>query len=719
MIINGIPPNTVKFAKVLKERLPNVEILFIYHGSMSQPFHEAEAGLVNDMIKATKEGYVSRIGVVKNGMVESFKAFGIDAVEIWNFPEVSYVLRDGRLALDRSRVNIGVFGSSWVHKNVYAQVVALCGMPDVDLHVLKRPNIPYLEHCQANIVEHGAFLEHDQFVKLIGQMDITLYISLTECFPMTVVESISMGIPSITSSTSAVFSLDPILQDYLVVNELDSPDFIAAKVKRLSANYNDIAFRLWNLIPYIEKKAERQLKIFVENASYSDISSVNYAVPQRLKRNDVITRKPVVAFYIENLFSTKAYSSIEFVMYTVIKEMLEDGHKVIVLSDISDEEMSRWKSMVGERYQNSLFCFTLASLSDRDFRRNDDNLRKSIKIANSFKEIYKKISFDFVEFVDREGLASDLLRKRDLYLPKNVLVSIRVFGSYQVLYDSFHQSLKIEDDLKALFLREQYCLMNADLIVVHNQFQKNLLRLSFGIHPNLIHLSPILTDVVSTELEKITKSTQNVKSSAKKRSIFLVDASWNTFDSMKNMIEEFKNFLNVNKERYPRVRFVFVCSSVSYNKSVILENMIKLEAMVPFTQKIHFEFHKDILDLKTFVLVAQNVRAVVAGQPCDDIGISTHIAGLLNVPLILPNSKLWHEYYNAGDSVAFYEPFDKDSLSKQLIDFTHTPYHQNDSPLKEPSASALDPYVFYNAPMERTDNERAKLLEKQIKLVSP
>lgn len=48
---------------------------------------------MNDMIIAAQEGVIDRVGVVKNGIENSFKAMGVDAVEIWNFPDMPIGLR--------------------------------------------------------------------------------------------------------------------------------------------------------------------------------------------------------------------------------------------------------------------------------------------------------------------------------------------------------------------------------------------------------------------------------------------------------------------------------------------------------------------------------------------------------------------------------------------------------------------------------------------------
>ncbi|KAI3636201.1 hypothetical protein MIR68_005553 [Amoeboaphelidium protococcarum] len=56
ILVNGIPFGAIKFAKKVKQKFPDIQVLFIYHGSLAQMFHDAEADVVNEMITATQDG---------------------------------------------------------------------------------------------------------------------------------------------------------------------------------------------------------------------------------------------------------------------------------------------------------------------------------------------------------------------------------------------------------------------------------------------------------------------------------------------------------------------------------------------------------------------------------------------------------------------------------------------------------------------------------------
>ncbi|KAI3647398.1 hypothetical protein MP228_007619 [Amoeboaphelidium protococcarum] len=288
ILVNGIPFGAIKFAKKVKQKFPDIQVLFIYHGSLAQMFHDAEADVVNEMITATQDGIIDRVGIVKEGLVNTFAAFGIETFEIYNFPSPPYDFRriqNGKQSEDvgkssvsgfdgRKQWHVGVFGSHWIHKNVLVQIVALCQFDYVIIHVLKKPSISYLQHCRAYIVEHGDSIPHYKFVELIRRMDVTMYVSLTEGFPMTVLESISVGVPALTSATSAIYSLDPYLHDALVVNEADSPDFIALKVQKVFENYSTITQKICILVPKIHTRAQQLMDSFIGNKPLSKLAAI-------------------------------------------------------------------------------------------------------------------------------------------------------------------------------------------------------------------------------------------------------------------------------------------------------------------------------------------------------------------------------------------------------------------------------------------------------------
>jgi hypothetical protein len=67
VVVHGIPPGSMSFARKLRLQVPSMRIFFVYHGTPSQPFHIGESGLIADMVEAERDGVINAIGVVKLG----------------------------------------------------------------------------------------------------------------------------------------------------------------------------------------------------------------------------------------------------------------------------------------------------------------------------------------------------------------------------------------------------------------------------------------------------------------------------------------------------------------------------------------------------------------------------------------------------------------------------------------------------------------------------
>ncbi|KAI3637387.1 hypothetical protein MIR68_004036 [Amoeboaphelidium protococcarum] len=556
VIVNGIPHKMIEFAYILRHYMPNIQIIFIYHGSISQPFHEAEASLVNDMIIAAQEGVIDRVGVVKNGIENSFKAMGVDVVEIWNFPDMPIGLRSVNsvlnvraltlmnstraitsvVAFDPSvrnasklqyhttykgpRWNVGVFGSSWNHKNVFVQIMALCRIPNIKIHVLEKPKLPYLEHCQSEIISHGRFIPHEEFIQLIQSMDINLYVSLTECFPMTIIESITVGIPALTSATSPIYTLDPMLQQFLVINELDSPDYIADAVIRIMQNYGTITDLLWNYMPYLHMKAREQMEILLYSKADFNVPTVP-TLDDSVKKADPKPEQPVkkqqtVCLITDGVFP-HVLSEVSVVAHSAVTQYVSDGFNVIllVIGNSFNSNGKDGQSVPGKDRVQIVYLQRILEQSKLKFRDDLYNL-----VAAGLQLLYQNTPFDIVEFPDTYGLAYEILHRQgdpELALKhclfyqsvkdylqncqqasssflSNVKVVIRSHGTIQMQHLSAghwdeRRSLSMEH--YQVYMKEQYSILTADTVIASSVHDALQLQGLYGLPPSKISVQSL------------------------------------------------------------------------------------------------------------------------------------------------------------------------------------------------------------------------------------
>ena len=261
VVIHGIPPGALELSTLIGERAPAIRVYFVYHGALSAPFHvnSGEAELLTGILDLGMEGLVHSVGTIKYGFHETLLALGLQrASTVPNFPVVlPHLILHKHSDLD-GLLHIGVLASSGgSHKNMIAQLVAACTLPNAVVHVTVMPALDYLDYCTAEIVETG-ILPHDRFMEEITKLDVLMYVSLVECFPMIVLEGAAAGIPVLVSRTHHLFDSDPMLDKALVVHEADNPSEISRRLKELASPAFRAALRpnLLALAGCMQRKAE-------------------------------------------------------------------------------------------------------------------------------------------------------------------------------------------------------------------------------------------------------------------------------------------------------------------------------------------------------------------------------------------------------------------------------------------------------------------------------
>ncbi len=227
VVVHGFPPGTE--ALLREASTQGVATRCVLHSSMTQHGAEpGEAGVAEAVLALAAAGVIDRVGFVKEGLAEAFAALGHPAAYVPN--RVPRLPRFEPLDLGSDRLNVGVFAEPFWRKNVVTQLGAVALLDGARAHVMRRPEVGYLSGL--DIVEHGT-TSWDEFVQLEGSVDLNLYVTLSECQPMTPLESYAAGVPCLTSRTSVLFAGDPDLWDLTTIAEVDNPRAIAEAARRL------------------------------------------------------------------------------------------------------------------------------------------------------------------------------------------------------------------------------------------------------------------------------------------------------------------------------------------------------------------------------------------------------------------------------------------------------------------------------------------------------
>jgi len=226
IVVHGFPPGADTLLS--RAKAAGLRTLAVVHSSPAQHGAEVwEAAVADRVIGLAREGVIDRVGFVKAGVAEVFSGMGIDAAHTPNRAPRLEPFQPLELGPGK---HIGVFAAPFWRKNVVTQLAAVSLMGEATAHVLERPAVGYLDAL--DIVEHGE-TPWPEFVRLQGSVDLNLYVSLSECHPMSPMESYLAGVPCLISRTSDLFRDAPDLWEIVTVSEADNPTAIAAAAVRL------------------------------------------------------------------------------------------------------------------------------------------------------------------------------------------------------------------------------------------------------------------------------------------------------------------------------------------------------------------------------------------------------------------------------------------------------------------------------------------------------
>ena len=256
VVVHGFPPGSGPFIRTA--HTAGVGTRVVLHSSMAQ--HGAEAGeavVVNEVLALTRSGTLDRAGFVKAGLAESFSALGYPVSYVPNrAPDLpAHERRDVGAGF-----NVGIFAEPFWRKNVVTQLGAVALLENATAHVMRRPDVEYLDHLR--LVDHGE-VPWDEFISLQASMDVNLYVTLSECHPLSPIESYQTGVPALLSRTSDVFRSDTRLWDLTTVEIPDDPSEIAKGTMRLIHHSDEARERAGRWIARADATAAERWREFV------------------------------------------------------------------------------------------------------------------------------------------------------------------------------------------------------------------------------------------------------------------------------------------------------------------------------------------------------------------------------------------------------------------------------------------------------------------------
>lgn len=233
-------------AREVRAANPDMRQFLMWHGSPAQWADQGQLDFFDRWRRDYEDGIINGIIVLKTGLDKTLERLGIWSSHIFNpVPTSEENWTPRRLSGDRIR--IGLFSSigSW-YKNPFPQLLALAGMKKVEL-TTSLPRLPTrLTRLGIGKIRHVEHMNHANFLSVLAQQDINLYVTNTECSPMTPLESWECLAPCIVSPAGDVYSqVNRELGDYLVEKRVDDPQAISERLQLVIDNYARISELLY------------------------------------------------------------------------------------------------------------------------------------------------------------------------------------------------------------------------------------------------------------------------------------------------------------------------------------------------------------------------------------------------------------------------------------------------------------------------------------------
>jgi hypothetical protein len=255
IVFSGFPRTYVTLTEKIKRMDSSIKIYCLWHGSFLQSNEEYNWEQFKVILNMTKNKIIYKFGFVKEGMAEIMaEKFGIDTAFIKNY--VKHI-PSGPSPTDANINKIGLWAVSpnW-RKNPYAMLVACSLVKNSKTFCFGHDNkvMDFINVFGINAYCQQEPIPQNEMPTILSQMHINLYVTLSECTPMTPLESLSAGVPCLVGPTSHLFRENEFLFERLVVPFPDKASYIRKHIEICLKDRTEI------IMHYIKYAKEYQIQ---------------------------------------------------------------------------------------------------------------------------------------------------------------------------------------------------------------------------------------------------------------------------------------------------------------------------------------------------------------------------------------------------------------------------------------------------------------------------
>lgn len=220
--------------KKLAEDLNNKGVIIqtYFHGSHSQVLEPYGWARNMEIFHLAKEGTVKKMGFCKESLINFYKKFGCPAYLLSNKVNVP----KNKKTRKNNDFVIGIYAAktSILNKNAFVQLAAASLLKDksikIDMVPLTKEAKKFAELLGLEIegIDHN--IPREELLKRLANCDLSLYVTYSECAPMSPLESFAQDTICIVGNNCHYFKGEE-LEKYIVVNQENNPEEISKKIE--------------------------------------------------------------------------------------------------------------------------------------------------------------------------------------------------------------------------------------------------------------------------------------------------------------------------------------------------------------------------------------------------------------------------------------------------------------------------------------------------------
>jgi hypothetical protein len=267
VVLSGGDRYQRKLAECIAERKPDTKIGLMWHGQVSQWIAPYEREVFQEWLLMLKSGFIDKIGVFKESLDSVLRARGFNSFRLSNYlPSWPSGSKISDACGNKLRIGLWSATCDW-RKNIHTQLLSLTLLDRkvVVHHSFDAPDIVFVmeqfgvpgQRCGAGL------LRHDRLHREMSKTDLTLYVTLGECSPMTPLESLSMFSPAIVGPVSDIYDCDEVLRSALVVTKPDTPTSIAEAIARACSSRSEILSKRDQFLAMTKFLGQKRLNLFL------------------------------------------------------------------------------------------------------------------------------------------------------------------------------------------------------------------------------------------------------------------------------------------------------------------------------------------------------------------------------------------------------------------------------------------------------------------------